>query len=143
MAWAGNSNLSNSDSTNIRNHFLHCFNNFIDCLHARATRTSIIIDIFSTFLKPVILQLNLCSVYSRIAKRHSQHFKCLCIFNFIFSNTKLKTVSLNPFFRILVVRNRRAHQNMTNLFICETQTDNLKWLILPTYVYNRHVYQHT
>ena len=35
-------------------------------------------------LKPVIPQLNLCSAYSRLSERHSQHFKCSCIFNFIF-----------------------------------------------------------
>ena len=43
--------------------FLHCFNVFIGCWLARATWTSIIIDIFSAFLKPVIPQLNLCSAY--------------------------------------------------------------------------------
>ena len=36
------------------NHFLHCFNVFICCWRARATRTSIVIDIFSACLKPVI-----------------------------------------------------------------------------------------
>ena len=38
-------------------------------------------------------QLNLCSAHSRLAKRHSQHFKCPCKFNLIFY-TKLNTVSL-------------------------------------------------
>ena len=58
------SNLSNSDSTIIHNHFVHCFKVFIGCWSARATRTSIVIDIFSTFFKPVIPQLNLYSAYS-------------------------------------------------------------------------------
>ena len=36
------------------------------------------------------------------------------------------------FFRI--VKNKRAHQNTTNLFICQKQIDNPKWLILSTYI---------
>ena len=55
------SNLSNSDSTIIQNHFFYCFNVFIGCRRARATRTSIAIDIFSVFLRPVIPKLILCS----------------------------------------------------------------------------------
>ena len=51
------------------------------------------IDIFSAFLNSVIPQLNLCSVHSRLAKCHSQRFKCRFTFNFIF-DTKLNTVSL-------------------------------------------------
>ena len=38
----------------------------------------------------------------------------------------------DPFFRIL--KNRRAHQNTTNVFIYQKQTDNRKWLILSTYI---------
>ena len=57
----------------------------------------VLIDILSAFHKPVIPQLNLCSAYSRHAKRHSQHFKCLCTFSFIFY-TKLNTVSKIHFF---------------------------------------------
>ena len=41
------SNLSNNDSTIIQKHFHHCFNVFIGYWQARATRTSIIIDICS------------------------------------------------------------------------------------------------
>ena len=36
------------------------------------------------------------------------------------------------FFRI--VKNRRARQNLTNIFICQKQTDEPKWLILSTYM---------
>ena len=85
-------------------------------------------DIFSAFLKPVIPQSNSFSAHSRLAKRYSQHFKCNCIFNFIFTQN---LSCLNPFFR--KVKNRRARQNMTNLFIRQKQTDNRKWLILSTY----------
>ena len=53
------SNLSNK---------LYCFNVFICYWRARAIRTSIVIDIFSAFLKPVIPQLNLCCARSRLAK---------------------------------------------------------------------------
>ena len=56
----------NSDSTIIQNHFLYCFNVFIGCWSVRATRASIVIDIFSAFLKPVIPQLNLCSPNSTV-----------------------------------------------------------------------------
>ena len=96
---------------------------------SRETRTSIVIDVFSAFLKPVIPQLNLCSAHSV----HSPNFtlKCSCTFNFIFY-TKLNTVSLDSLFRI--VKNRRAHHNTSNLFICQKQTDNPKWLILSTYI---------
>ena len=38
---------------------------------------------------------------------------------------KLNTGFFDPFFR--TVKNRRAHQNMANLFICQKQTDNPKW----------------
>ena len=60
-------------------------------------KTSIVIDFFSAFLEPVIPQLNLCSTHSRLAKYHSQHFKCPCTFNLIFY-AKLNTVSLIHFF---------------------------------------------
>ena len=46
----------------IQDHIHHCFNVFIGYLSARETRTSIIINIFLAFLKPVIPQLNLCEV---------------------------------------------------------------------------------
>ena len=49
--------------------------------------------LFSVLALLVIPQLNLCSARRRIAKRHSQHFKCPCTFNFIFY-TKVNTVSL-------------------------------------------------
>ena len=39
---------------------------------------------------------------------------------------------LDTFFRI--VKYRKAHQNSTNLFSCQKQTDNPKWLILSTYI---------
>ena len=58
----------------------------------------------------------LCSAHSRLAKGHSQHFKCSCTFNLMFY-PKLNTVSLVHFFRI--VKNRRAHQSTANLFICQ------------------------
>ena len=67
---------------------------FNGCWRARATRTSIVIDIFSVFLKTVTSQLNLCSANSRLAKRHNQHFECPCTQNLIqflwsiFSNSK-------------------------------------------------------
>ena len=80
-----------------QNHVLHCFIVFIGCWRARATRTKIVIGIFSAFLKLVIPQLNLCSACSRLTKCHSQHFKCPCTFNLIFY-TKLNTVSLIHFF---------------------------------------------
>ena len=57
------------------------FNLVIGCWLAGATRTSIVIDIFSAFFKPVIPQLNLCSAYIRIAKRRSQHFILYTRFN--------------------------------------------------------------
>ena len=58
-----------SDSTIIQNHLLHWFNVFTGYWGARANRTSIVIDILSAFLKPVIPQLNLCSALRRLAKR--------------------------------------------------------------------------
>ena len=63
---------------------------------------SLVIDIFSAFLKPVILQLNLCSAHSRHAKRHSQYFKFPCTLDFNFY-TKLNTVSLIHFFKLLKI----------------------------------------
>ena len=137
MAWAGQyeniiSNLlCNSDWTVIQNNFLLCFNVFIGCWRARPTATSIVIYIFSGMLKPIIPQLNLCSAYRRLAKCHNQHFKCPCTFNFIFY-TKLNTISGINFFRL--IKNRRAHQNTTNRFICQKQTHNPKWPILSTYI---------
>ena len=62
-----------------------------------ATKTGIVIDIFSAFLKSVIPQLNLCSAHSRLAKLYSQHLKYPGIFNLIFY-TELNTVSLIHFF---------------------------------------------
>ena len=56
-------------------------------------------------------------------KRYSQHFKSVCTFGLIF-------YTFDPFFRI--EKNRRAHQNTTNFFICQKQTDNPKWLILAS-----------
>ena len=121
------SNLSNSDSAIIQNHVLHYFNVFIGCWLAQATRTSIVIDICSVFLKPVIPQLNFYSAHSRRVKRHSQHFKYPCTFNFIFY-TGLNTVSLIHFVEhtktrliFLFVKNKLTIQNgwTTNLFICQ------------------------
>ena len=108
LAWAERyvniiSNLSNCDSTIIQNHFLYCFNVFIGCWRARATSTSIVIDIFLALLKPVISQLNLYSAYSRLAT-----------INIIFY-TKHNTGFFDPFFRI--VKNRKAHQTMPIIFI--------------------------
>ena len=120
-------------------YFLHCFNVFTDCWRVRANRKSIVIDVFSAFIERVIPQLNLCSAHSRLVKHHSQHFKCPCTFNLIFY-TKLNIVFLIHFFRI--VKNRIAHQNTINLFICQKQTDNPKWLILSVNICNRQVYQH-
>ena len=56
-----------------------------------------VVDIFSAFLKPVIPELILCSVYSRLAKWHSQHFKYPGTFNLIFY-TKLNIITLINFF---------------------------------------------
>ena len=39
----------------------------------------------------------------------------------------------DTFFRI--VKNGKTHQNTPNLLICQKQTDNPKWLILPTYYF--------
>ena len=90
---------------------------------------------FSAFLKPVIPQLNLCSAHSILPNHHSRHFKCPCIFNFI-SYTKRNTVSLIHFFRI--VKNRRSHQNTTNLFICQKQNawycQHILQKCVPTYL---------
>ena len=69
----------------IQKHFHYCCNIFIRCWRTRATRTCIVTELFSAFLKPVIPQLNLCSAHSTLAKCHSQHFKCPCTFNFIFT----------------------------------------------------------
>ena len=84
----------------------------------------------------VIPESNLCSAYSRLAKRPTvnisnvfAHLIAFFIQNLIqylwsiFSNSK----------------NRRAYQNTINLFICQKQTDNSKCLIDE---YNRYVYQH-
>ena len=59
------SNLSNSVSAFIQNHFLQCFYVFIGYWRAQATRISIVIDIFLVFLKSVTPKLNLCSAHSR------------------------------------------------------------------------------
>ena len=45
---------------------------------------------------------------------------------------KTKYSTLDPFFRI--IKKLRAHQNMTNLFICQKQADYRKWLILSTHI---------
>ena len=127
--------LSNSDSMIIQNYFLNCFNVFNGCWCARATRTIIVIDIFSAFLKSVIPQLNLCCAHSRLVKHHSQHLKCLCTFNFIFFTQILIQFLLDPFIRML--KTRRGHQNSTHIFICQKQIGNPKWLIKSNYVYNR------
>ena len=79
----------------------------------------------------------LCSAHSRLVKRHSQHFICLSIPYF---QTQNLIQFLDPFFRI--VKNRKAHQNTTKLFIYQKQTDNSKWLILSAYIHNSHGYQH-
>ena len=42
----------------------------------------------------------------------------------------------HPFFRI--IKNRRPHQNTTNLIICQKQNDNSKWLLLSTYITDMH-----
>ena len=78
---------------------LQCFHRLL--LEARATRTSIIINIFSTFLKP---QLNLCSAHGRLAKRHSQHFKCPCTLNFIY-NYSVRIIDLVSHTTIVVCVN--------------------------------------
>ena len=83
LAWAERyahiiSNISNSDSTIIQNHFLQCYNVFIACWCARVIRTSIVIHILSAHLKPVLPQLNFCSAHGGFAKRRSQHFKWPC-----------------------------------------------------------------
>ena len=63
-------------SSIIQNHYLQCFNVFIGNWRAGATRKSIIIGIFSAFLKPVVSQLNLCSANIRLPWLHGEHFKC-------------------------------------------------------------------
>ena len=80
-----------------------------------------LIDIFSAFLKPVILQLNLDFAHSRFAKRPSQYFKYLCTFNIIFY-LSLNTVSLSHI----------SNSNTTTL-------NNPKWLILSTYMADRRI----
>ena len=42
---------SSANSLTVQNHFLYCLYVFIGCWRARATRTSIVTDIFSAFLK--------------------------------------------------------------------------------------------
>ena len=112
----------------------HSVNVFSGYKCARATRTSFVIGIFSTFLKPVIAQLNLSFAHSRLAKRQSQHFKCLCTFNLIFY-TKLNTVPLIHFFRIEKTL-PRAHQNTTTttfLAVKNKLTIQNGW-VLSTYI---------
>ena len=69
ICWAVSMNRNDMSTSSIiiQNNFLYCLNVIIGCWRARATRTSIVIDIFSAFLTPVIPQLNLCSGYSRLA----------------------------------------------------------------------------
>ena len=65
-------------------YFLHYFNVLIGYWCVQTTRTTVAIDIFSAFLKQVILNLNLCSAYSRFVKHHILYLKCSWTFNFIF-----------------------------------------------------------
>ena len=86
VAWSNRNaniirNLSNSDSI---------------CCHvvsgrwcAQATSTNFVIDVFLAFFEPVILQLNLCSVKSKLAIRHCQQMKRSWTIDLLFSNTKL------------------------------------------------------
>ena len=96
---------------------------------------NIVIDIFSAFPKSVVPQLNLCSAHTI----HTPNLKCPCRFNLKFY-TKLNTVSLDSFFWI--VKNRRAQETTTKVFICQYQTDNPKWmtLVLSTYVIDMCTY---
>ena len=64
-------NLSNSNSTIIRNYFLHSLDIFIGCWHTRPTRMSSAVDIFCAFLKPVIRQLKLWRRYKLAADKSS------------------------------------------------------------------------
>ena len=65
---------------------------FFGCWRTLVTRTSVVINIFSAFVKQVIPELHMCSAHSRIVKRHSQHLKCASTFNSIFYR-KLNTIS--------------------------------------------------
>ena len=63
IAWHELSDMATSSATSLiltisQNHFLYCLNVFMGCWRAPATRTSIIIKIFSVFLE---LQLVFCS----------------------------------------------------------------------------------
>ena len=119
-------------------HFLHCFNIYISCWHALVTRS------WWWYL--------LGLPYNRLY----QNWTCVLLivhspnatvnisnilprtFNFIFY-IKLNTISLIHFFRI--IKNRRAFQNTTNLFICQKTNWQFKMADIVN-IYNRHVYQH-
>ena len=91
IAWHDTNNMPTSETTSL----IVTFSSLLQC---RSTRTSIVIDIFSAFLTPVILQLNLCSAHSRLVKCSSQHFKYSCallisfftqtVIQFLWSNCK-------------------------------------------------------
>ena len=94
------------------------FSSVIDVLG----RAGIIIDIFSTFYKPVISQLNSCSVHGRLAKHHSKHFQ----FNFLQFAWSI--------FYSKILTNRRAHQTRLNFLSIKNK--------LTINIHNGHVYQY-
>ena len=100
------------------------FSSIVDVLGRPGRKSSL------TSSRPSINRLNLCSAHNGLAKGHSQYFKCPCTFNFIFY-TKLNTVSSIYFSNC---KKSKSIPNTTNLFICQKQTDNSKWLILSTYI---------
>ena len=104
-------------------------NIFIDCWSARATRTSIVIDIFPAFLKPIITQLNLNLIDSPNVTVNISNVLAYFISFFTqkLIHFTLWSISSNS------QKNRCTHQNTTNLFSCQKQTDTTKWLILSTY----------
>ena len=58
----------------VKNYFLHCFNVFIGCWRTQAIRTCIVVDIFSAFLKPVILYMPNATLNISNVEHHHWHF---------------------------------------------------------------------
>ena len=129
IAWhesnSGNviSNPSNSDSRIIQNHFLHCFNVFISCWRARPSLTSSRHSLNRLYHNwtCVLLIVDSPNITTNISN----------VLAHLISFFYTKYSFFGPFFWI--VKNRREHQNTVNLFSCQKQTDNPKWLILSRY----------
>ena len=110
--------FSDSDSTIFQNNFFHCFNVFICCWRAAASRARFVIGISSDILEELVPFINIFLVR---ADSLCATVNISSILEYLIPFlTQIWCKFFDPFF--FIAENCRAHQNTSNLCICQKQT---------------------